>query len=120
LGKVGDPSVKRFFNPAAFCPPTAIGNGTDFGNTGVGIVRGPGQANFDFSISKETPINENQKIQFRTEFFNLFNHPQFALTTGAAGINNQSLYANSAALFGVITGTSVNPRLIQFALRYQF
>ena len=83
-------------------------------------MRGPGQANFDFSITKETAIGENQKVQFRSEFFNVFNHPQFAIPTGAAGINNQSLYANNAALFGVITGTSVNPRLIQFALRYQF
>jgi hypothetical protein len=120
LGRAGDPNVKRFFNPAAFCAPPAIGNGTDFGNAGVGIVRGPGQANFDFSISKETKIGETQSIQFRTEFFNLFNHAQFAMTTGPAGINNQSLYANSAALFGVITSTAVNPRLIQFALRYQF
>jgi hypothetical protein len=120
LGRIGDPSVLRFFNPAAFCAPPTIGNGTDFGNTGVGIVRGPGQANFDFSITKDTAIGEKQSIQFRTEFFNLFNHPQFAITTGANGINNQTLYANSAALFGVITSTAVNPRLIQFALRYQF
>jgi outer membrane receptor protein involved in Fe transport len=128
LGKVGDLSVPRFFDITKFsnltntatCPFPSIGNGTDFGNTGVGIVRGPGQANFDFSIMKETLIRENQKLQFRTEFFNLFNHPQFAIPTGAAGINNQSLYANSTALFGVITGTSVNPRLVQFALRYQF
>jgi hypothetical protein len=120
LGKVGDPSVPRFFNPAAFCPPTAIGNGTDFGNTGVGIVRGPGQANFDFSVTKETSIRENQRVQFRAEFFNLFNHPQFAIPTGSANPNNQSLYSNSSALFGVITSTAVNPRLIQFALRYQF
>jgi hypothetical protein len=69
---------------------------------------------------KETPINESHRIQFRTEFFNLFNHAQFAIPTGPVGINNQSLYANSATLFGVITSTSVNPRLIQFALRYQF
>src|ERR1051326_2088108 len=34
LGRVGDPNAKRFFNPAAFCPPSAVGNGTDFGNTG--------------------------------------------------------------------------------------
>jgi hypothetical protein len=118
LGKTGDPNVPRFFKPSAFCAPPALGNGTDFGNTGVGIVRGPGQTNFDFSLTKMTRIGEKQNIQFRTEFFNLFNHPQFAIAPSVA--NNQTLYANNAALFGVITSTAVNPRLIQFALRYQF
>jgi len=125
LGNINDPTAKRFFNngPTVFCAPPILGDdgaARGFGNTGVGIVRGPGQANFDFSIMKETPINESHRIQFRTEFFNLFNHAQFAIPTGPVGINNQSLYANSATLFGVITSTSVNPRLIQFALRYQF
>jgi len=120
LGKTGDQTVTRYFNPAVFCAPPAVGDGTGFGNSGVGIVRGPGQANFDFSITKDTQIREGQRLQFRTEFFNLFNHPQFAIPTGAAGINNQTLYSSNTNLFGVITGTSVNPRLIQFALRYQF
>jgi hypothetical protein len=65
-----------------------------------------------------TRIGEKQSVQFRTEFFNLFNHPQFALPTTVVG--NQSLYGSNPALLGVITSTAVNPRLIQFALRYQF
>jgi hypothetical protein len=125
LGRTGDPNVKRFFDISKFsntsntasCPFPTIGNGTDFGSSGVGIVRGPGQTNFDFSITKMTRIGESQSIQFRTEFFNLFNHAQFAMPSA---VNNQSLYANNAALFGVITATSVNPRLIQFAVRLQF
>src|SRR5262249_37854842 len=100
------------------CAPPAISNGTDFGNSGVGIVRGPGQANFDFSVTKVTRINEKKSIQFRSEFFNLFNHPQFALPADVVG--NQSLYGSNPNLLGVITGTSVNPRLVQFALRLQF
>ncbi|HYR43908.1 MAG TPA: hypothetical protein VER98_12845, partial [Terriglobia bacterium] len=83
-------------------------------------IRGPGQANFDFSITKMTRIGEKQSVQFRSEFFNLFNHSQFALPNLAANVNNQSLYGSNAALLGVITGTAVNPRLLQFALRYQF
>ncbi len=128
MGKAGDLSVKRFFDVTKFsnltntatCPFPAIGNGTDFGNSGVGIVRGPGQTNTDFSITKTTPIGEKQSIQFRSEFFNLFNHPQFAIpaTAGAAGFN-QLLFPSSPN-FGLITATSINPRLIQFALRYQF
>jgi hypothetical protein len=121
LGRVGVPNgtVTRFFNPAAFCAPPAIGSdgSTDFGNSGVGIVRGPHQLNFDFSVSKMTRIGEKQSIQFRSEFFNIFNHAQFALP---AAIGGAGIQANNAALFGVITGTSVNPRIIQFALRYQF
>ena len=120
LGRTGDPNVKRFVNVSAFCAPPALGNGTDFGNAGVGIIRGPGQANFDFSLTKLTRIGEKQSIQFRSEFFNLFNHPQFALPNLAANVNNQSLYGSNPALLGVITGTAVNPRLVQFALRLQF
>ena len=118
MGRVGDPNVPRYLNTSAFCAPPAIGNGTDFGNAGVGIVRGPGQTNFDFSILKMTKIGEKQSIQFRSEFFNLFNHTQFALPATVVG--NQSLYGSNPALLGVITGTSVNPRLIQFALRLIF
>jgi hypothetical protein len=117
LGIVGNTTITRFFNPAAFCAPPTLGGGTDFGNAGVGIVRGPHQLNFDFSASKTTRIGERQSLQLRAEFFNLFNHAQFALPQTAA---NQSLYGSSAPLLGVITGTSVNPRLIQFGLRYQF
>jgi hypothetical protein len=123
LGRVGDPNAERFFNPAAFCAPPAIGNGTDFGNTGTGIVHGPGQANFDFSVTKMTRINEKQNVQFRAEFFNLFNQPQFALGTYPSPTSttsfNQQLFPSSPT-FGVISQTAVNPRLIQFALRYQF
>ena len=85
--------------------------------SGIGIVRGPGQTNTDFSISKTTPIGEGQTIQFRSEFFNLFNHPQFALPSAVVG--NQSLYPNSPN-FGLITAASINPRIIQFAVRVQF
>lgn len=130
LGLVGSSSAPRFFNISTFCAPPAINPdgslttlaacstcATLFGNSGVGIVRGPHQLNFDFSVLKETSITERQKLQFRAEFFNIFNHAQFALPQGPA---NQALYPSNAALFGVITGTSVNPRLIQFALRYSF
>jgi hypothetical protein len=117
IGRVGT-SDTRFFDPTAFCAPPAIGNGTDFGSTGIGIVNGPGQANTDFSISKTTQIREKQTVQFRAEFFNLFNHPQFAMPI-LAGNFNQALFPSSAT-FGTITATSVSPRIIQLALRIQF
>jgi outer membrane receptor protein involved in Fe transport len=124
LGSASNPNAPRFFNPAAFCAPPAIGTdgSTDFGNTGVGIVRGPHQLNFDFQAGKITRLGERQTLQFRAEFFNLFNHPQFAIpgyTTQTAFGNNGPLFANSAS-FGVINQTSVAPRLIQLALKYSF
>jgi hypothetical protein len=124
LGRSGVPASQalRFVNPAAFCAPPSLGGGTGFGDSGVGILRGPGQLNFDFSIFKSIAISERQSLTFRTEFFNIFNHAQFAIPTGSAAnsAGNQTLYGSNAALVGVITSTSVNPRLVQFALRYQF
>jgi len=118
LGRIGNASVTPFFNRAAFCAPPALGadGSTDFGNSGVGIVRGPHQANFDFSATKMMRFSESKSLQFRAEFFNIFNHAQFAMPTGVGGGN---VIANNAN-FGIITGTSVNPRLVQFGLRFAF
>ena len=96
-------------------PPTVgqnngAGGGPGFGNSGLGIVSGPGQNNWDMSLAKLISIHEAQSLQFRTEFFNTFNHPQFA--------NPSTNAANSQ--FGVINSTSVSPRVIQFALKYSF
>jgi hypothetical protein len=100
-----------FFNSAAFCPPPVIGNGTDYGNSGVGIVRGPDQFNFDASLAKVTQITEKVSLQFRTEFFNALNHPQF---------NNPGTATSTPTTFGIITSSSVSPRLVQFALKLVF
>ena len=85
-----------------------------FWQSGIGILTGPGQFNFDASLIKNTRvggIHEDATLQFRAEFFNIFNHPQF---------QNPVSTDLSQANFGWITGTSVNPRLIQFALKYVF
>ena len=105
-----------FFSSSAFAAPPILGSdgvATGFGNSGVGIVRGPGQFNFDFSLVKSTRvggIHENAVLQIRAEFFNAFNHAQF---------NNPGT-SITAATFGQITSTSVGPRLIQFAMKYVF
>ena len=122
--RLGNSGTTRFFNPAAFCAPPVMGNdgSLGFGNTGVGIVRGPHQLNFDFQAGKIMRIGERQTVQFRAEFFNIFNHAQFAMP----GYTTQSAFANNGPLFtsgtnlGVISQTSVAPRLIQFALKYTF
>jgi hypothetical protein len=80
-----------------------------FGNSGVGIMRGPGFASFDFSIAKNINVNENRYVQFRTEFFNAFNHPNF----GPPDIRREAM------TFGQIL-TASNGRIIQFALKLYF
>jgi hypothetical protein len=103
-----------YVNAAAFGSLPVIGDGTGFGNSGVGILLGPGQFNFDASAIKTTRvggIREDATLQFRAEFFNIFNHAQFA---------NPVSTDISKPNFGWITGSSVNPRLIQFALKFIF
>jgi hypothetical protein len=111
--------LNMYFNVAAVdtsnlaCPFPKIGDGTAYGNLGRGAFRGPHQANFDMALTKTTKIgglNERASLQFRTEFFNAFNHPQFG---------NPGTIVGSPS-FGKIGSTSVAPRLIQFAIRYVF
>jgi hypothetical protein len=110
-----------YFNTAALTTIPVIGatpgvagtGGTGFGNIGIGSIFGPGQFNFDTTLSKSTRvggIHENGMLQFRAEFFNLFNHPQFSNPATNYALGN----------FGQITSMSVNPRLMQLALKYVF
>ena len=102
-----------YFNKSAFCAIPQIGNGTGFGNMGIGTILGPGQLNFDTALLKSTKVgglHEDARLEFRAEFFNAFNHSQFGNPATVVGI----------ATFGQITTTSVNPRLIQLALKYVF
>jgi Carboxypeptidase regulatory-like domain/TonB-dependent Receptor Plug Domain len=88
----------------------ASGGGTGFGNSGVGAIMGPGQHNWDFSLIKNTKVTEGTSIQFRTEFYNLWNHPQF----------NPPLQNVGDVGLGEITESSVPPRVLQFALKFSF
>jgi hypothetical protein len=103
--------LNGYFNPAAFAPAPQIGDGTGFGNCGVGILRGPGQRNLDLGIERGFPLAEKARLDFRAEFFNFTNTPKFAQPVNdfAAG-----------PAFGVITATNGNPRIVQFALKLQF
>jgi Carboxypeptidase regulatory-like domain len=107
--------LNSYFERACFTTPPVIGAdgvGTDFGNSSTGIVNGPGQANLDFSIAKTIPLRwpEEGHVQLRAEFFNIFNHSQFADPDN--GFNS--------ATFGVISSTSVNPRVGQLAVKFSF
>mgnify|MGYP001567960096 CR=1 FL=1 len=86
-----------------------------FGNAGRNILRGDQLKNFDFGISRSFRITEGHSLQFRTEFFNLTNHPNFFFPTASAA--GSAFATISRAAFQSQTGA---PRQIQFALKYVF
>lgn len=117
-----------YLNPLAFQQPA---DGT-FGNLGRDAIFGPGYWDLDFSLAKSTQIYERLNLQIRAEFFNLFNHPNFALPNGTInpGVNPDGTLSG-AGFAGVITQTpdvaqgnpglgGGGPRVIQFGLRLSF
>jgi hypothetical protein len=143
-------SAGYFFNPFAFARPIVMAgqpipssNGaavagptcgqprvlcTDFGSVGRNVLRGPKQTNVDFSIIKRFSLGESKNLELRAEFFNLFNHVNFAnpiSNLNALASSGGSIDPNTGQIinpgdFGRITSTSNNPRLIQFALKLNF
>jgi hypothetical protein len=127
-----------YFNPFAFVRPVvqagqvipssngvalAGAQGTDFGNVGRNVLRGPKQINVDFSVIRRFTFGEAKSIEFRAEFFNLFNHVNFDIPN--SNLNSSFVNLNTGHIidpgdFGRITSTSNNPRLIQFALKFNF
>jgi hypothetical protein len=106
-------SIFCWFNPAAYAlPPLAPGqtSATRFGDARRGTLRGPAQYNVDFSVFKDFNITESKLLQFRAEFFDLFNTPQF-------GDPNFSVDTPAA---GSISNTVHSSRQIQFALKFAF
>lgn len=107
-------SVDQWFDTSAFIALSATPGARGFypnqlyGNSGVGVVRGPGLTNLDFNLSKEFSITEKLNAQFRAEFFNAFNHANF----GVPGVT-------IGAGFGQIVSTA-DARIIQFALKLRF
>lgn len=95
----------NYINTAAFAQPSA---GT-FGNLGKGTLRGPGLFNWDMGMSKNFAFTERCRLQFRAEFFNVFNRPQ---------LNDPNTSRNSST-FGTITSAS-NFRVGQMALKLYF
>lgn len=96
LGPRRGPDLR--LNPAAFAVPP-VGQ---FGNLGRNVLRGPSFSQFDLGLTKETELAEGVKLQIRAEFFNLFNHPNFALPTETA---NLGVALTSPEKFGVSTST---------------
>jgi hypothetical protein len=107
-GSAASRALNGWFNTACFTAPPAYGFGDEARVDAT--LRQQGVDNFDFAIFKKTNITERMDVQFRTEFFNLFNHPQFGPPGGGFG----------SATFGIVTNTVNLPRLIQFGLRFEF
>jgi hypothetical protein len=110
----GDRTFYRNFNTEVFARTPA----RDFGNAGIGLLRGPGANNWDLSISKRIPVSgEARYFQFRSELYNAFNHTQFSgLDTGARfNPAGQQINANFSAYNG-----AREPRRIQLSLRFMF
>lgn len=98
-----------WFNPNDFAdpPPGQFNNGTQ-----RTICCGPGLNDFDFALHKQFSFSESRYVQFRAEFFNLFNHTNFA--------NPDGHFSDGPTAFGKITETSVDQREVQFALKLFF
>jgi hypothetical protein len=106
--------LNEYFNTNCFTEPPTISSdgGTGFGNTKPGLMRGPSQHNVDLSLRKTTRLAERSSLEFRAEFFNVFNSTQFN--------NPDTTFSDGAPSFGQITSTSVAPRIGQLALKLSF
>lgn len=112
--------LAHYLNPACFTKAPGIPaagfatnpGATGFGNTPRNAFRGPRQSDWDLTVMKRFHIGERHQFQFRTDFFNLFNHPIFRFPS--------TVNIATPDTFTQITDTAVPPRLIQFGLRYSF
>jgi hypothetical protein len=125
-----------YLNPSAFAYPaiTAADPNGYFGDLGRDQIYGPGFWNYDFSTTKNFQLRERLQLQFRAEFFNIFNHPNFALPSNVItpGFLADHVTPNpNAGTAGLITQTpdvaqgnpglgGGGPRVMQFGLRLQF
>ena len=86
--------------------------GFAFGNAGRNSLIGPGQNVFDGSLRKTFSLTESQKLEFRAEFFNMFNHPNFA--------QPDNFFEDGPDVGGAISSVAIPMRQIQFGLKYSF
>ncbi len=98
-------SAAEWFNTAAFAAP---GYGS-FGTAANGSITGPGLVTFDMALYKDFRFKEHQLFELRGELFNIFNHTNFSSVQTSFGASN----------FGQVT-SALDPRIVEFALRYHF
>jgi len=110
-GPVVTGNPNQWFNPNAF----VLNPFGTYGNLGRAVYSGPGLADLDLSVMKNTSISERVNLQFRAEMFNLLNHPNFG--TPNAIVFSGATFSSSA---GLITSTATTSRQIQFGLKLMF
>ena len=114
------------FNPAAFVvakvqagqaipsahDATALApeGGTDLGNVGRNVLRGPSQSNMDLSVAKHFSLAESKNLEFRADFFNLLNHSN----------RDNPISDISTGDFGRIVSFSSSPRIVQLSIKFNF
>ncbi len=118
-GNLPNPTASQWFNSSCFTPPvepTTPGATLRIGNSGVNILNGPHWFSFDAGLAKTFHIKERFALDFRTEAFNVLNHPILGLPATAL-----NLFATSTPQTR-ITSTAANtfPRIMQFAMKLHF
>jgi hypothetical protein len=139
-GKLSNPTVNQWYDTEAFrlvtCQVDALASRCHYGSSGNSVLDGPGAKNLDFSVFKNIPIKgERTRVQFRAEFFNLFNTPNFnipnrTLTSSTAflprvdpvtgAIGPDPIQGGRSAGPGAITSLALPMRVIQFGLKFLF
>ena len=116
--------LANWVNPNAYQPDPlatlssgASSDATIYGNTPRNCIIGPPQKNVDLTLGKAFKLGERQNLRFRTDFFNLFNHPSFA---DPSATSVSPLVGGAGGGSAPITATVGTPRLIQFSLKYSF
>jgi hypothetical protein len=121
------PSAPNMAFWTANCDPQPLGPGTPLvpfpqcfnlrGNAGRNILIGPGLANLDFSVFKNNYIKEKYNVQFRAEFFNILNHPNFAVPISPDNADIFDATGAPTGVAGLLTSTTTTAREIQFAVK---
>ncbi len=105
----GPRTPQEWFNVSAFQRLDPVAQAGQFGNEGRNVVEGPGYQQWDFSLFKDIPIREAKRLQFRAEFFNVFNHANFRLP------DNDISSPNFGQIQNALPG-----REVQLALKFLF
>jgi len=104
-GTLDNPTIDRWFDTNCFGAPTQF----TYGNSGRNILRGPKFINWDSGVHKDFSLSERFRLQFRTEFFNLLNHPNFGLPQAIINAGTPAVISNAAP-----------GRIVQFALKLYY
>ena len=105
--------MSNYLNPKAFVNPAPGA----YANTGANAIEGPRYWTFDVALSRLFKIREGQNVEFRAEAFNLTN--SFRIDNGQTGGSSQIVQTLNSGNFGQVTG-SLDPRIMQFSLKYGF